>query len=187
MSPGEWVLVYGDGLIGQLAAQAARARGARVILVGHRVERLALAAKHSADHVLDNRDERFLHQVRELAGSDAVTAVIDTVQSEALQRTYLDILEHGRGQIVYAGFGPARVWADMLLLQVHELTTHYVGGWTRSRMEATLALLAEGALHVQPLVTHHVEPHAAPAMYEMILRRSEPHLGIVFDWRETNT
>src|SRR3954469_25999459 len=30
LAPGEWVAVWGDGLIGQCAAQAARARGARV-------------------------------------------------------------------------------------------------------------------------------------------------------------
>ena len=45
MQPGDWVVVYGDGIIGQSAAQAARARGARVILVGHRAERVALAAQ----------------------------------------------------------------------------------------------------------------------------------------------
>ena len=36
LTEGDWVLVYGDGLIGQCAAQAARSRGARVILAGHR-------------------------------------------------------------------------------------------------------------------------------------------------------
>ena len=45
IEPGDWVVVYGDGLIGQCAAQAARARGARVILVGHRDERLELGGR----------------------------------------------------------------------------------------------------------------------------------------------
>src|SRR5262249_27147201 len=50
---GDWVLVYGDGLVGQCAAQAARARRARVLLIGHRKERLDLAQRHSADAVLN--------------------------------------------------------------------------------------------------------------------------------------
>jgi 2-desacetyl-2-hydroxyethyl bacteriochlorophyllide A dehydrogenase len=187
LSPGDWVLVFGDGLIGQLAAQAARARGARVILAGHRAERLALAAEHSADHVLDDRDERFHEQVREAVGSDTVAAVIDTIQSEALQRHYVDLLERGRGQIVYAGFGPATVWADMLLLQGRELTTHNISGWTRPRMEAAIALLADGGMRVRPLITHRIKPDAAADAYDMILHKGEPHLGIVVDWSEAGT
>jgi 2-desacetyl-2-hydroxyethyl bacteriochlorophyllide A dehydrogenase len=182
LSAGDWILVYGDGLIGQLAAQAARARGARAILVGHRAERLALAAEHSADHVLDDRDGRFLEQVRAIAGADTVTAVIDTIQSEALQRRYVELLERGRGQIVYAGYGPAKVWADMYLLQERELTTHGIAGWTRPRIEAALSLLADGSLRVRPLVTHLIEPEAAVDAYDMILGKREPHLGIVVDW-----
>lgn len=187
LSAGDWVLVFGDGVIGQLAAQAARARGAHAILAGHRAERLAIAAEHSADRVLDDRDEDFLDQVRNIAGSDTVAAVIDTIQSEALQKRYVDVLEPGRGQIVYAGYGPARVWADMFLLMERELTTHYIAGWARPRIEATLELLGAGALRVRPLVTHYITPDAAPGAYDTILHKREPHLGIVIDWSEART
>jgi 3-hydroxyethyl bacteriochlorophyllide a dehydrogenase len=183
LDPGQWVVVYGDGLIGQLAAQAVRARRAKVITVGHRKGRLALAAAHSADHVIDARDERLLERVRAWTDSRTVAAVIDTVQSEDAQRAYIDLLEPGCGQIVYSGFTPGTVWADMGLLQMRELTTHFVSGWTRPRMEATLALLADRRMHVKPLVTHYVEPDRAPEMYSASMRKSDGCLGIVFDWR----
>jgi threonine dehydrogenase-like Zn-dependent dehydrogenase len=182
------VLVYGDGLIGQLAAQSAVARGARVILVGHREERLALAGAHSAEHVIDDRSHGFIDRVREWVGAATVSAVIDTVQSPAALTEYVELLEPGqtagrRGQVVYSGFTPGTVWGDMALLQQRELDVHFVSGWARSRMEAALALMAEGKLKVRPLVTHVVTPDAAPDMYAMILGKSEPHLGVVFDWR----
>lgn len=183
LDPDDWVLVYGDGLIGQLASQAARARGARTILVGHRKERMALAAAHSADHVLDDRDEDFLERVRSLTDSKPVAAVLDSVQSEAALVQYVDFLDVGH-QIVYCGFTPGTVWADMGLLQRRGLTTHFVSGWKPHRLEATLALIAEGRLQVKPLVTHTVAADAAPSMYEMILNRSEPFLGIALDWTE---
>lgn len=179
---GDWVLIFGDGLIGQLASQAARARGARTILVGHRSERMALAAAHSADHVIDDRDEHFLERVRSLTDPKPVAAVIDSVQSEAAQVKYVELLENGHGQIVYCGFTPGKTWADMGLLQQRELTTYFVSGWNRQRMDATLALMAEGRLQVKPLVTHTVAADEAPNMYDMILQRSEPYLGIVLDW-----
>lgn len=36
LAAGDWVVVFGDGLIGHCAAQAARARGARTIMAGRR-------------------------------------------------------------------------------------------------------------------------------------------------------
>ncbi|MBI2940089.1 MAG: zinc-binding alcohol dehydrogenase [Chloroflexi bacterium] len=51
LRPGDAALVVGDGLVGQYAAQALRARGARVLLSGRRPFRLDLARRYSADAV----------------------------------------------------------------------------------------------------------------------------------------
>ncbi|MBM3497932.1 MAG: zinc-binding dehydrogenase [Armatimonadetes bacterium] len=182
MEPGDWGLVYGDGLIGQCAAQAAQARGANVILVGHRPERLELARQYSAELAVNNATESVAEVVREHAGGQ-VAFVIDTVQQEAAQQEYSPLLEHGKGQIVYSGFTPAETWASMADLQKRELTTHYVSGWTRAKMDATLALMAEGQMRLLPLATHQVDAVARGAeMYRMILEKGEPFLGIVLDW-----
>ena len=183
--PGDPVVVYGDGLIGQCAAQAARARGARVILVGHRVERLELAAAHSADAVVNGHEREVVEAVRRATGSEHVTAVLDSVQTEEAQRQYTPVLERAEGQIVYCGFTPGTVWADMALLQQRELTAHFVSGWTRPRMEATLDLMARGQLSLEPLVTHLVPASRAPEMYRMVAAKAEPFLGITLDWRRS--
>jgi len=183
INAGDWVLAYGDGLIGQFAAQSARARGARVIMVGHRRERLELAKKHSADAVVNSKTGDVIKAVRVIIGDEHVTAVLDSVQTVDAQKQYLDLLERGRGQIVYHGFTPGDQWADMGLLQQRELTTHFVSGWTRPRMEATFALMAEGKIKVKPLITHLVPFTRAPQMYEMIVAKNESFLGITFDWK----
>ena len=183
--PGDPVVVYGDGLIGQCAAQAARARGARVILVGHRAERLELAAAHSADAVVNGHEREVVEAVRRATGSEHVTAVLDSVQTEEAQRQYTPVLARAEGQIVYCGFTPGTVWADMALLQQRELTAHFVSGWTRPRMEATLDLMARGQLSLEPLVTHLVPASRAPEMYRMVAAKAEPFLGITLDWRRT--
>jgi 2-desacetyl-2-hydroxyethyl bacteriochlorophyllide A dehydrogenase len=179
---GDWVVVYGDGLIGQFAAQSARSRGAKVILVGHRAERLALAGRFSADLALDSRHDDIVARVHECTGGKPVTAILDTVQKQSAQEQYVPLLENGTGQIVYSGFTPGDTWADMGLLQKHELTTHYVSGWTRARMEATLQLMGAGKLQLRPLITHLVQSTDAPAMYHMTLEKSAPFLGITFKW-----
>jgi 2-desacetyl-2-hydroxyethyl bacteriochlorophyllide A dehydrogenase len=179
----DWVLVYGDGLIGQCAAQAARAKGARVILVGHRMERLQLAQQYSADVVINSAVEDVARSVRSIVGAETVPVVLDSVQTMASQKQYIDLLQPGHGQIVYNGFTPGDQWADMALLQQRELTTHFVSGCTRDRMEATLALMAAGQMRIAPLITHLVSYARGPEMYRMILDKNEPFLGITLDWR----
>jgi 3-hydroxyethyl bacteriochlorophyllide a dehydrogenase len=184
LQPGDWVVVYGDGIIGQSAAQAARSRQARVILVGHRDERLALAKKFSADHVINNRGQSVTDTVKALTGGEPVRIVLDAVQNEAAQNEYEVLLPRGSGQIVYCGFTPGTAWADMARLQQRELTTHFICGWSRDRVESTLALLAQGRMNMKALVTHHVPYPRGPEMYEMILRKSEPFMGITLDWTD---
>ena len=183
LSAREWVLVYGDGLIGQCAAQAARARGARVIMVGHRAERLELAAQHSADAVINSGIEDVVSAVRKITAAHTVPVVLDSVQTPESQTQYIGLLEPGRGQIVYHGFTPGDHWADMGLLQQRELTTHFVSGWKPERMSATLGLMAGAGIRIRPLITHLVPFTQAPEMYRMILEKSAPFLGITLDWR----
>jgi 2-desacetyl-2-hydroxyethyl bacteriochlorophyllide A dehydrogenase len=182
----DWVLVYGDGLIGQFAAQAARARGARVILVGHRKNRLDLALRYSADQVLDSGTHDVAKSVRKITGAETIRVILDTVQTVAAQKQYLGLLEPRCGQIVYSGFTPGANWADMGLLQERELTTHFINGWTRERMVATLKLMASRKILVHPLITHLVPYASAPEMYRMILDGKEPFLGIALDWRDAD-
>ena len=48
--------------------------------------------------------------------------------------------------------------------------------------DATLDLMACGNLAMAPLVTHRVPVERAADMYRMIDERSEPFLGIIFEW-----
>ena len=55
--PQDNVLVFGAGLIGQFAAQAARVMGAQVTVAGHHDDRLELARQLGADRVINNATE----------------------------------------------------------------------------------------------------------------------------------
>jgi len=182
MSGDDWIVVYGDGIIGQCASQAARARGARTILIGRRPDRLALGAKISADFVLDANAGSLHSQVMTITGGCKATAVIDTLQREAIQKEYVPMLQLGKGQIVYCGHTLDKAWADMSLLQVHGLTCHFVSDWTRDRIEATIALMDKGDLKLAPLVTHRATASEAPGLYRMLLDNKEPFLGLLIDW-----
>jgi 2-desacetyl-2-hydroxyethyl bacteriochlorophyllide A dehydrogenase len=184
LAPGAWALVCGDGMIAQCAAQAIRTRGAQVILIGHREERLQLGAAYSSHYVINSHQANWTSEVLKITGGQPVDVVLDSVQSETLQKQYMDLLTRGVGQIVYCGFTPGTVWADMGLLQQRELTTHFVSGWTRGRIEATLHLMQTDAMQIKPLLTHIVSYTNAPEMYRMNREKNAAFLGMVFDWTE---
>jgi bacteriochlorophyllide a dehydrogenase len=179
--PGELVLVVGDGLIGQCAAQAARALGANVIMAGHRPGRLALAEAGGAVGV-NARPGTLADTVREAARGVEVDIILDTAQSLASQADYAPLLRRGRTRIVYCGFTPSGSWADMGELQKLELTTHFVSGWTRERLAAAADLLAIGRMSLARLVQHQVSPREAATMYQLLRAPGEASVGVVFDW-----
>lgn len=181
VSPGDWVAIIGDGVIGQFAGQAARARGARVVLIGHRPERLSIAKQTGIDAIVNGRDPNLAEAVRRETEAESVFAVIDTIQGEAAQARYMDLLPSRGGEIVYAGFSSGDTWANMAHLQQREVTAHFVSGWTRARLEATLDLMASGHLRFRELITHCVPFTVAPEMYASI-QQKQASLGIVLDW-----
>lgn len=178
---GSWALVYGDGLIGQLAAQAAHALGLRPILVGHHRRRLELAARCGIEATIDNRAGIRPALVRAMTGGDLPRVVLDTVQADTAESEYLALLDE-RPEIVYCGFTPAPAWADMARLQQREATVQLVSGWRRERLRRTLELMAEGALSFGQLVTDRVRAEEAAALYERLLRPGGDHLGLAIDW-----
>ena len=179
---GDWVVVYGDGIIGQCAAQAARARGARVLLVGHRSERLAIAKKYSADITVNNKERNLTDAVEGLIGKNATMAVIDTVQTRSARTEYSSLLQRSTGQIVYAGFNADDRWDEMGELQKKEFTTHFISGWTRNRIEKTIALMEGGSIDVGKLTTHIVRFDRAAEMYSMIELKNSHFLGVALKW-----
>lgn len=74
VAPGEWVVVVGLGLIGHLVVQQAVAAGARVIAVDVAEDRLDLAERAGANHVLDAREPDAPEMAREISGGGADVA-----------------------------------------------------------------------------------------------------------------
>jgi bacteriochlorophyllide a dehydrogenase len=182
--PGDAAVVIGEGLVGQYAAQVLRHRGARVILSGLIPARLELAARHSADEVFDASGGADLPgYVRARCPGGAAIAV-DTASSARTVRMAAGLLAKG-GHLVMNGFyPPPESLVDWHWLRGKELTLHCPNSRTRARLEATLALIAEGAMKVEELVTHELPLADAPRAYQMLLDPAAVFLGIVIRWRD---
>lgn len=177
VEPGDVAVVIGDGLVGHWTAQTLQARGAEVVLVGRHEDRLA---RFTGGHTINAHQEQWIEGIA-ARYPGGVQVGVDTVGS-------LDVLDGLRqisarfGHLVSAGFYGHHDAYPLQPPRYKELSIHLVSGWTRARLEATLAAVTEGRLQTLPLITHHLPVAEAAAAWHLIETKAEPVLGVILDW-----
>lgn len=179
---GDAALVVGDGLVGQWLAQMLRHRGARVVLVGRRPERLALAKEHSADLTVNER-EASLESVKADAAPEGFDIVADTVGTAKSAEKIVALVRRNGHLILNGYYREGEHMMSIQSLHAREATVHSPAGWSRERLLATLELVEQGVLKVRELTTHVIPARDAHRAYDLVLRKTEPFLGICLQWR----
>lgn len=96
VSPGDTVVVIGDGAVGLCAVIAAKRRGAeRIILMGRHTARTDLGREFGATDVVAERDEEGVAKVRELTGGDGAAKVLECVGTSSTISMALGICRDG--------------------------------------------------------------------------------------------
>ena len=169
VTSGSWVAVLGPGQMGLLAVQVLRRiLRARIVVVGTRTDRLALARRMGADEVVNLQEADAVAAVRELTDGGA-----DFVYEAAGSALALD-----------QAIAMARKGGSVVMLTVHKQVQvnlepavrgelHLVGAicYSYREYERALALLAEGKLDVEPLLTHVFRLPQAQEAFEFVLGR----------------
>ncbi|MEV5025543.1 GDSL-type esterase/lipase family protein [Paenibacillus sp. LPE1-1-1.1] len=177
VAPGDRAVVIGDGLVGHWAAQTLLSRGAKVIMLGRRDERLALLP---AD--IQGINIRIPGTVEGLEDLTDIQVVVDSVGALSVfhaLRPRMKLNSH----FVTAGFLGSNGLIDIQQLRAQEITLHCPSGWTTERMNETLAAIADGRLTTLPLITHDFSASQGKKAWQLIMDKSEGFLGVVLDWR----
>ena len=206
---GESALVAGQGLLGAIAAQLARLSGAYpVIVTDYSENRRHLALSLGADFAFSPDENDLPQKIRAATGwararpgrGESVKTGPDVVvevtgYAAALQQALECVAWEGR----IALLGCTRVpdvnidfytWVHrrgITLIGAHTDTRPTAdsrdGAWTeRDDYQTFLRLVAAGKLRVTPLISAVVPPAAATEVYQNLSEKSEPPLGILFDW-----
>jgi len=94
--PGKTVAIVGDGPVGLCGVIAARRLGAeRIILLGRRPNRIALARAFGAPDVVSGRGDEAIERVCDLTGGFGVHSVLECVGLEQSMLTALGIVRPG--------------------------------------------------------------------------------------------
>lgn len=179
---GDVVAVIGQGLIGQMSAQAARANGARVIASDLMPARVAVSAKHSADRAVDASTEDLAETVREEAPGGA-DVVIETTGNARLFLTCVDLVRP-EGRICLQGYYPDDIEVDFHPTHLKRPSVTFPC-WVDESEDAGLAAeLARGEVVIEPLITHRIPYTQAAEAFDLVVEHPERTLGMVLTWSE---
>lgn len=199
---GERVAVLGLGLIGQLTVQQLRANGCRVLGFDPNPRRAALAVELGAHQAVSEGLEAAADRFSDGEGLDAVIVAASSPGSGPLAQA--GEISRLRGRVVVVGlvgmeldrslyyrkeldlrmsmsYGPGRYDPDFEERGFDYPIAHV--RWTEQRnLVAVLDLVADGALRVEPLVTHRYPIERALDAYELISAGKEPYLGVLLEY-----
>lgn len=205
---GDVVAVIGAGLVGLLVSQFARLSGARVVVLDYNASRLALARQLGAEVTIDlsNGDptESILDLTRGI-GCDAVLIAAATKTSEPFQVAadiardrakvclvgitgtefpYRLFMQKELSILVSRSYGPGRYDRDFENKHV-KYPLGYVRWTEHENLRECVRLMSPSLashLNIDALVSHSFSFDDAEAAYQLVLKGSEPHLGVVLKY-----
>lgn len=178
---GDVVVVIGLGMIGQMAAQAARRVGAHVIAGDLIPARVAAAGKYSADVAVDVRERALADVVREAAPHGA-DVVIDTTGVSSMFASCLDLVRE-EGRICLQGYYPDPITIEFHPAHLKRVAVYFPCAWDGDRDGVLADDLAHGRLAIAPLITHRFSYTEAAEAYATVVDHPEASIGMVFDWQ----
>jgi threonine dehydrogenase-like Zn-dependent dehydrogenase len=199
-SPGEYLAVIGQGVIGQSALACGRALGFRTIAIDLAEERLAISRKMGAELAISPADPEFLDQVKAFTHGDGVDLVVEAASVWPAIKTAYDIVRP-RGRIVVPArhldkpdFSPVGHPYQRYEIALMTSFSYYrfpgfenypidISRWTRRRnFELIWDLMRSGRLKIEPMVTNHVSYEELPEVFQQLDEGNTSMVGILVEW-----
>lgn len=197
-----WVVVYGLGLVGNLAAQALQTLGGRVVGIDPLAARRRLAELCGIQTTLGGTPEEVHAALQEVTGSHLADISVDAVGHSAVIAQALAATADF-GQVILLGT-PRQAHATDVTPQWADI--HLRGLVVRGALEWDYAYhpgagmggtfgfslcekqqhifdwLQRGKLSIAPLISHEFKPERIKQAYDGLRDEPETYTGVVLDW-----
>jgi 2-desacetyl-2-hydroxyethyl bacteriochlorophyllide A dehydrogenase len=194
-----WVVVFGLGMVGNLAAQAFRIMGCRVIGVDPVETRRKLAEKCGIPYTVGGDAQAVQQAVTEITKGQMGNITVDAVGHSSVVMQALKVAAN-HGQLVILGTPRVSVQGDLteLLSDAHLrwITIRGALEWCLpmypttgnqasqfSKQQMIFDWLERGLLHIAPLVSHRMKPEQIKQAYDGLLNEPGTYTGVVFVWK----
>ncbi len=194
-----WVVIFGLGMVGNMAAQAFRIRGCRVIGVDPVEARRKLAEKCGISPTIGGTPETAQKSIEEITEGKMANITVDAVGHSSVVLQALGATAN-YGQIIILGSPRVPVHANLteLLSDVHLrwITIRGALEWCLpmyseaeneesqfSKQQMIFDWIHSGELKIEPLISHKLKPEQIKEAYDGLLNEPETYTGVVLDWK----
>ena len=180
--PGELVLVIGQGVIGNFAAQLCQSLGARVVVADWFANRLEMARANGLVETVLTDPENLKERVLQATDGAAPDAVIEVTGENAPLSAALDVVRrYGRVQAqgMYLDAAPPRLLRKLF---DKNLTLSATVGETPEMTAECLGMLAEGKISTHGMLTTIARPQDAGDVYHAVHTRPAEYVTCCFHW-----
>ena len=156
---GDTVAIIGAGPIGLLHLLTVRKMGAGKVTISDTIdERLQIAQRLGADHVINAKQEDTVQKTKEFTGGYGADVVIEAIGMPATWEQALKIVRKG-GTVLEFGGCPPETEIKVSTEQLHYGETTVMGAFhtTPLHFKKALNLIASGTIDVRPLITNHMK------------------------------
>lgn len=193
-----WVVIFGLGMVGNLAAQAFRILGCRVIGVDPVEVRRKLAERCGIPYTVGGDAEAVQKGIEEISNGQMGNITVDAVGHSGVVMQALKATA-AYGQIILLGTPRVPVRGDLteLLSDAHlrwitirgalewcipmyPVTGNHVSQLSKQQM--IFDWIARGELKIEPLISHRLKPSQIKQAYDGLLNEPQTYTGVLLDW-----
>ncbi len=173
---GDTVVVFAQGPIGLCATAGARLKGATTIIAVDRVpERMEVARKMGADHVIDFSKTDPVDEIMKITEGRGVDVAIEALGTQQTFEACLRVLKPG-GTLsslgVYSSDLTIPLAAFTAGLGDHTIITSLCPGG-KERMRRLMNVIMGGRVDLEPLVTHRYRLDDIETAYELFMNQED--------------
>ena len=195
---GDWVVVFGLGMVGNLAAQYFTIQGCNVIGVDPMAARRTLAQQVGIEYVVGGDADEIKSTILEITGGHGADTAIDAVGDSLVVDQASQVAAHA-GEVIILGSPRAPHDGNLtsLIRPVHWDFVRFKGAleWqfprypirgqrhsTYGNIRTYLDLIRRGKLKIGELISHRFRPDDIKTAYENLLNDKEHYWGVILDW-----
>ena len=182
---GDVVVVIGQGMIGQMAAQLARVRGAvKIITADVNPMRVDLSGKYSAD-VAVNTTKSDLKDAVFAQSKDGADVVFEATGIANLLPKAMELVKP-EGTLCYQGWYPGDIIFPFQVPHEKQMKMAFPFAWGGNEKIAKVArYIAEGKVKIAPLITHKISYKEAPKLYPKVVSKNATDvMAIIIDFKK---
>ena len=173
------MVVFGLGMLGQMAAKLAQLDGIKVIGVELDERKRNVTEAMHLDAVCEPDPDVIKRALAEL-GNEQITFALDTTGKPDVVNMAISLLGY-HSELTLLAYYPQKVLVDFDVCHGKTMSIHNPVG-PQNRQPGILQLIEKGVFNLEPVIKHVIPVDEVTAFYADMVNNRSAYLGVIIDW-----